>query len=134
MASNYTTNYELPLWEPQDSFLRTEFNDANQKIDTALAAASAERIYVGSYTGDGTTGMRTIPLPFTPKVVIVSGQKPAGDKSYSIFTVAFGTFCHQFYGSGNSVSGNISIVENGFQVQGSYHNDSGMVQRYIAFR
>ena len=37
MASNYTTNYELPLWEPQDSFLRTEFNEAHQKIDDALA-------------------------------------------------------------------------------------------------
>ena len=40
MASNYTTNYELPLWEPQDSFLRTEFNDANQKIDDALIQLS----------------------------------------------------------------------------------------------
>ncbi len=134
MASNYTTNYELPLWEPQDSFLRTEFNDANQKIDTALTAANAERIHVGSYTGDGTTGTRTIPLPFTPKVVMVSGQKPLSNITYSIFTVAFGEYCHQFYGDGNSTSGNVSIVENGFQVQGSYHNDSGTVQRYIAFR
>ena len=39
MASNYTTNYELPLWEPQDSFLRTEFNEAYQKIDAALDRA-----------------------------------------------------------------------------------------------
>ena len=38
MASNYTTNYELPLWEPQDSFLRTEFNEAHQKIDAAIAS------------------------------------------------------------------------------------------------
>ena len=36
MASNYTTNYELPLWAADDAFLRTEFNDANQKIDAAL--------------------------------------------------------------------------------------------------
>ena len=65
MASNYTTNYELPLWEPQDSFLRTEFNDANQKIDAGLTAANAERIHVGSYTGDGSSN-RTIQLPCTP--------------------------------------------------------------------
>ena len=72
MASNYTTNYELPLWEPQDSFLRTEFNDANQKIDAGLTAANAERIHVGSYTGDGSSN-RTIQLPCTPKLLIVFG-------------------------------------------------------------
>ena len=38
MASNYTTNYQLPLWAADDAFLRTEFNDANQKIDAALAS------------------------------------------------------------------------------------------------
>ena len=44
MASNYTTNYELPIWAADDAFLRTEFNEANQKIDAALAgmATSAE--------------------------------------------------------------------------------------------
>ena len=36
MASNYTTNYELPIWAADDAFLRTRFNDANQKIDAAL--------------------------------------------------------------------------------------------------
>ena len=134
MASNYTENYQLPLWAADDAFLRTEFNDANEKIDAALVAANAERIHVGSYTGDGTTAARTIPLPFTPKVVIVSGQKKVGNNYYSVFTVAFGQFCHQFYGDGNSVTGNITIVENGFQVENSYHNDDGFSQRYIAFR
>ena len=94
MASNYTTNYELPLWEPQDSFLRTEFNDANQKIDAAIAAkadaadvtalesevdalvqsAGNCRIVTGSYTGTGEYGEdqpNTLTFPFPPKLVVL---------------------------------------------------------------
>ena len=37
MASNYTTNYGLCQWEPEDDFLRTEFNADNAKLDAALA-------------------------------------------------------------------------------------------------
>ena len=36
MATNHTTNYQLNLWEPEDSFLREEFNENSQKIDGAL--------------------------------------------------------------------------------------------------
>ena len=39
MASSYTENYGLCQWEPGDNFVRTEFNQDNQKIDAALAAA-----------------------------------------------------------------------------------------------
>ena len=38
MATNYTENYQLPLWAADDAFLRTEFNDAHEKIDAALAS------------------------------------------------------------------------------------------------
>ena len=41
MASNYTEHYQLPIWAPEDSFLREEFNDANQKIDDALGEKAA---------------------------------------------------------------------------------------------
>ena len=133
MASNYTTNYQLPLWQPEDDFVRAEFNDTNEKVDAALAAANAERIHVGSYTGDG-ADTRTIPLPFTPTVVIVSGQRKVGSVVYSLLSVAFGQFCHQLYDDNNSASGNVAIVEGGFQVKAGYHNDSGFPQRYIAFR
>lgn len=34
--ANYTQNYQLHQWEPQDPFLRTDFNQDLQKIDTAL--------------------------------------------------------------------------------------------------
>ena len=36
MASNQTEHYQLPLWQPQDDFLRTEFNESHQLLDTAL--------------------------------------------------------------------------------------------------
>ena len=39
MASNYTANYGLCQWEPEDKFLREEFNQDNEKIDAALKAA-----------------------------------------------------------------------------------------------
>ena len=51
MASNYTTNYGLCQWEPGDSFVRTEFNADNARIDAALAAAEAETARVESLTG-----------------------------------------------------------------------------------
>ena len=36
MATNHTTNYQLNLWEPGDSFLREEFNQNSRKLDAAL--------------------------------------------------------------------------------------------------
>ena len=36
MASNYTEKYKLCQWEATDAVLRTDFNEDNQKIDTAL--------------------------------------------------------------------------------------------------
>ena len=38
MATNYTENYGLCQWEAGDSFVRTEFNQDNQKIDAALGS------------------------------------------------------------------------------------------------
>lgn len=44
MATNYTANYGLCQWEPEDNFLREEFNQDNAKIDAALrgVASTAE--------------------------------------------------------------------------------------------
>ena len=36
MASNYTENYGLCQWEAGDSFVRTEFNQDNARLDEAL--------------------------------------------------------------------------------------------------
>ena len=80
MASNYTTNYELPIWAADDAFLRTEFNDANQKIDAALGALAQSagncRIVTGSYTGTGEYGSahpNTLTFDGPPLVLMVNG-------------------------------------------------------------
>ena len=75
MASNQTTNYGLHVWEPEDDFLRSEFNENNETIDTAIAEAVASglKINYGSYTGDGTSS-RTILFPFAPILVILVGN------------------------------------------------------------
>ena len=36
MASGYTANYGLCQWQPEDKFLREEFNGDNAKIDETL--------------------------------------------------------------------------------------------------
>lgn len=70
MASNYTENYGLCQWEATDQVLRTEFNEDNQKVDTALSSLAQKtsdletglskcgncRIIYGSYTGSGQAG------------------------------------------------------------------------------
>ncbi len=67
-----TANYGLHQWEPEDSFLRTDFNEDFQKIDTALGEKA--EVAIGSYTGNGASS-RTIPLGGQPKVVCL--LKPA---------------------------------------------------------
>lgn len=38
MSSGKTEYYQLHLWEPEDNFVRVEFNENHQKVDAALAA------------------------------------------------------------------------------------------------
>ena len=174
MSSNQTTNYQLPIWAAEDKFQREEFNEANQKLDNALAQVqqtltqkadstavtaiqntlsgkadsatvntmqqtitqmqqtlSAERIVVGSYTGDG-ADTRTISLPFTPKLLMVSGYYGNTGVQYSNLTIAFGGYGHWIRQDGSGRGGNITIVENGFQIQGMTHNIPGFEEHYIA--
>ena len=75
MASNHTENYQLPLWGADDAFLRTEFNDAHEKIEDALTeiTAGVPRIAVGSYT-PGTLAADVpyhVSLGFRPKAVLI---------------------------------------------------------------
>lgn len=128
-----TTNYGLHQWDPEDSFLRTDFNESFAKIDEALGVLASERIAVGSYVGDGSAS-RTISLPFTPQVLIISGQKQVSDYTRGLLTLVFGAYCHRFFAESNNVDGNIQIVEEGFEIQGDYHNDTGLEQRYLAIK
>ena len=93
MASDYTSNYQLPIWAPEDSFLRTEFNDANQKIDAAitevaaevetLAEAAGDRVHVSIREGTGKHGASfytPLYFPFQPRAVFIG---PMNRTAYS---------------------------------------------------
>ena len=88
MASNHTTNYQLPKWEKTDRIQMKDFNDMTATLDAALkanadaaAAASAAvalcgncRIVTGTYTGSGTynsSGARTLNFSGKPFAVFI---------------------------------------------------------------
>ena len=131
MAS-YTEHYQLHQWEPGDAFLRTDFNEDLEKIDTALGALSVERIAHGSYVGDGTND-RTIQLPFAPEFVIVFGHY----QNTSALTILTQETHIYAMGSetGTSEKYNLILKENVLQVQNAgWNNLSGKTTRYIAIR
>ena len=72
--ANYTEHYQLHQWEPGDAFLRTDFNEDLEKIDTALEGKGNCRIATGSYAGTGEHGKshpNTIQLPFPAQIVLL---------------------------------------------------------------
>ena len=72
--ANYTEHYQLHQWEPEDPFLRTDFNEDFKKIDTTLDGKGNCRIATGSYAGTGEYGNshpNTIQLPFPAQIVLL---------------------------------------------------------------
>ena len=73
--ANYTQHYQLHQWEPEDNFLRTDFNEDFKKIDTVLAdlAAKIPRYTSGTYVGTGEYGINhpnMLVFEFKPEAVI----------------------------------------------------------------
>ena len=96
MASNYTTNYQLNQWEAGDQVLRTEFNQDNQKIDTALAGLAGQneeleaalaaavagagncQMELFTYTGTGAKGTSTpttVQFSHLPEFFLIGGGR-----------------------------------------------------------
>ena len=87
MASNYTTNYQLPKWEKTDRIQMKDFNDMTATLDAALkanadaaAAASAAVALCGNcavqhitYTGTGST-VRQFTFAHKPLMLTVFGD------------------------------------------------------------
>lgn len=92
MSSNHTQNYHLSQWQKTDRVLMSEFNQDNEKIDTALSQLAAQvsqkadstrveavsatipKFISGTYTGNGEI-TRIIPLPFQPKAVFLTDHR-----------------------------------------------------------
>ena len=159
MASNYTENYGLCQWEATDNVLRTEFNEDNQKVETALnklstqmetkadqtalnaVAATIPKIAVGTYTGNGVQS-RTIPTGFTPKAVFVNSffggvyDYYEGRNYYGGLTVTGGPLKWENDPQNGTV---LQITTGGFIVasytqysNNSNTNVSGVVYHYLA--
>lgn len=91
MATNHTANYQLNQWEATDQVLRTDFNEDNAKVDSALKGLSTSiqqnstqisqlrqqmatlgncLIYQTSYVGTG-SGAVTLTFPHKPAIIQV---------------------------------------------------------------
>ena len=136
MATNYTENYQLPIWAADDAFLRTEFNEANEKIDAALGALAQSagncRIVTGSYTGTGEYGSahpNTLTFDGPPLVLMVNGGWQ--------FTALRGSTGTPSMGANNSIA-NVTLSWTGnavswYSVNSSQQlNDPGTTYSYIA--
>lgn len=130
--ANYTQHYKLHQWESTDNFLRTDFNEDLEKIDTAIYAVSETTYIAGTYTGDN-TAERVIALGFTPSAMFLeraNGERGAG-YGYPVAGLLMPGF---------SLNGSTEITEGGFKVyQGPTisdprQNEAGTIYRYLAFR
>ena len=116
--ANYTAHYRLHQWEPEDSFLRTDFNEDFAKIDGAIAACS--HTVKGAYTGNGS--YLTVELGFRPAAVLVS----LGYQSYNQPRL--------------SIDGDTAymvMTDSGFRVQDDRNanlNEVGREYLYLAFQ
>lgn len=150
---NKTTNYQLNQWNPEDDFLRTDFNEDNTNLESALtslqssitslqnslsaaesslstAISNAKPVF-GSYTGAYKTSVSTttaINLGFQPSLVMVM-------EASGRVTDSGGNYCGMAFpgSSGNS----ITITSTGFTVANknfSYLNYQDWVFHYIALR
>lgn len=133
MSTNKSAHLNLHLWEPEDDFLRTEFNENFEKLDEKVAAAAELPYVIGSYVGDGATSWRDITLGFRPRFLIITAQGAAN--------TAGGPANVRFALVGGNTSITVAyLLSNGFQVRvnESYPypqlNTSGTTYYYIAFR
>ena len=127
MASNYTTNYELPLWAADDAFLCTEFNDAHEKIEDALAEVPIKLL--GLIVQETGAPQLTLSLPQTSLAnypcLLLAVQLPAQDISAALrisgatsYYIGSGTSNSTFYAgnelaviSGNTIAPPMNFIQ-----------------------
>ena len=156
---NRTTNYNLCQFEETDRVRRTDFNEDNAKIDTAVKAvdrrvdgleaskadktalAAVEgkisRIVTGTYAGTGgSSGVRRISLPGRPKLVLIRTDYPSTshhDEAIAITDICL-CRCHTYHSlSVDPPTSGYALENNGFTVPANCdQNYSGSTQYYLA--
>ena len=137
MSTNKTENYKLHTWEPQDDFLRSEFNENFAIIDAALHGKA--EVVTGAYTGDGAAS-RTVTLGFTPRAVLIFRQDGRTGEDYGRYGgLALPGHPVQYELGVNKKVEIFSVVSGGFQANftstTSYMlgaNQGGRVYHYLA--
>lgn len=129
---NQTTNFGLNQWSSTDRIQMEDFNADNAKIDAALAGLSGDRIYIGSYVGDGTDS-RVIQLPFAPQLAIVFGHI-SSNSAISILANTFG-FEITKDSCSSSAAFDLLLSGNTFTVRSrNWHNNVDTTIHYILVR
>lgn len=129
---NKTDNLKLNVWEKSDPILVGDFNEDNRKIDAAVGALQKERIYMGSYVGDGKEN-RTIDLPWEPMFMVILGNV-LENNAFSLLTAT----THRYvYNNGSGFNDTYHPVLNGKQLvikNRFWHNEKDENIQYILFR
>ena len=136
--ANYTEHYHLHQWEPEDSFLRTDFNEDLATLDAALKQLDTDLgalVVFGSYTGDGSEE-RDIDLGFAPAALYsctssgVPGTLTAHYQTYGGLT-----FPGRPVTNSSAV---ITLTDSGFHISTPHTdaraNRSGLTYYYAALR
>ena len=136
VSQNQTERFGLHLWEPEDNFLREEFNENFTTLDMAVAGKLAA--VKGAYIGDRPPEryqqdppFQTVDLGFTPRAVllcnpVVAYENNAWNSQWIIAgAVTQGSTTASYYSKGE-------IIPDGFRVSG-YLNVNGQTILYMAF-
>lgn len=134
---NKTENYQLNQWDKTDRIQMEDFNADNAKIEAALELLSADKIYFGSWTGDGTAN-RAIQLPFAPRFILVLGVYYSnGPRALITLATQETQRCidnssayYQNAAIGGALNGDV------FQLgqNSDYNNTSGYICHYLALK
>lgn len=147
---NKTTNYQLNQWSPEDNFLRTDFNEDNSNLETALTNLQSSlsnqqtslsnvqadlnnlKPVCGSYTGlyqSNVFTVTTITLGFRPRMVYVMNSSGSMNDSS-------GSYCGLIYDGAATNYCSITITNTGFTVSNAVNqlNLQNYVYHYVAFR
>lgn len=117
-STNHTQHYGLSQWEPEDAFLREDFNEDFRKIDAAIADIPRPAFgrYVGEFEESNRTE-RTIELGFSPKMVVLmptdgSIADPSGRRYGGLFAQG-----HPLYVQNPDTGWAAKITDTGFVVR-----------------
>lgn len=153
MSTNKSQNLNLHLWEPNDDFLRTEFNENFAAIDssvksvqtaaanaqTAADAAHTEAVslpyVIGSYTGTGEN--ITINVGFRPRLLILTGGKENRSGMGMVDLT-----CYLCITGGHVISSQVILTDTGFTARNSSATgnmypditEKGRAYDFIAFK